>query len=476
MSYRLSGVNPLAYMGVEPSQPPQMLIETRSPTINDRAFNIGTYWFIASPPPTTNWELWILADLSQGIATWLQLYPTGGPGVDQFDEDVGIAVPNLGIVQVKGGENINTVGNNLNKITINLNESIHLPNTSSDGSQGVLFLGATGGVGGNPFLHNYGFGNTFLGNLAGNLTLTVINAQENVGLGDNSLNALVDGALNVSVGAFSQSVLTNGNLNSSLGTASLSNLVSGLRNLALGQDSGSAYTTNESDNIILANPGVVGESDTIRIGVEATQTAAYMAGIYGQAVGVSEQTVIIDNTGKLGSMVTPPPPAGSQAFLGYQPTNTGIVIGGNPLPPYLLGSSVAFTTLFDVSGGFFPGDGLGAPATFTAPITGIYYLQVQVILNNTDAIKTFEVWPLLQIITPSTTYQNNFTIGPGGAVGGSVSIVTQPPIQTSTSLSTLANLTAGDVVTFQVNLRTGGPVWQVGGAAYPLTFICGNLV
>lgn len=286
MSYKLSGINPLAYMGVEPSTPPQMVVQTRPPTINDNNFNLGTYWLIAAPPPTTDWELWILVDLSQGIATWKQLFPgSGGGGADQFDEDVGIAVPALGIIQVKGGENINTVGDNANKITINLNESIHLPSTLADGSAGVLFLGATGGVGGFTFLHNYGTGNTFLGQDAGNLTLTVLSATDNTGIGAFALNDLTTGAGNVSLGA-----------------ASLTALTTGINNVALGASAGSNYTSSESNNIIIGNTGTTGESNTIRIGVEATQTQAFMAGVYNRSVGATNAQVFIDNTGKLGTM------------------------------------------------------------------------------------------------------------------------------------------------------------------------------
>lgn len=318
MSYKLSGINPLAYMGVEPSTPPQMVVETRPPTINDTNFNLGTYWLIAAPPPTTDWELWILVDLSQGIATWKQLFPgSGSGGADQFDEDTGIAVPALGIILVKGGENINTVGDNVNKITINLNESIHLPNTSADGSQGVLFLDATGGVGGSTFLHNYGTSNTFVGDSSGNLTLTVGSATDNSGFGNRVLNNLTTGSGNSIAGSTAGSSLTSGSFNcatgtesmlsatsaefnSSYGTLSLTGLLTGTQNCAFGYAAGSSYSGSESNNILIGNTGTLGESDTIRIG--DTQTSAFMAGVYNQSVGSTNAQVFIDNTGKLGTM------------------------------------------------------------------------------------------------------------------------------------------------------------------------------
>ena len=196
MSYRLGGRNPLAYMGVEPSQPPQMLIETRSPTINDNQYNIGTYWFIAAPPPTDDWELWILADLTAGIATWLQLYPGSSGGIIRLDADMGFAVPILGIVNVFGGPNINTTGDDVQTLHVNLNETIHWPATSSDGLAGAIYLNGSNGSGGSLFMHDYGTDNTWLGINAGNLTLTVVDATDNTGIGQEALHAISHGNSN----------------------------------------------------------------------------------------------------------------------------------------------------------------------------------------------------------------------------------------------------------------------------------------
>jgi hypothetical protein len=74
-NYRLSGVNPLAYLGVEPSTPPQLEIHSMNPTINDNKYNIGTIWTTRDPAPLT---IWMLVDQSNplpGNALWVQLYP-----------------------------------------------------------------------------------------------------------------------------------------------------------------------------------------------------------------------------------------------------------------------------------------------------------------------------------------------------------------------------------------------------------------
>ncbi len=478
MSYRLSGINPLAYVGVEPLTPPAMLVYPRSPTPGDsKGYNLGSLWLVAAPPPTTNWELWLLVDLTAGVATWVQIYPDSGAGVIRLDADVGFAIPTLGVINVLGGPNINTFGDASNNLFINLNESIRLPNTSSDGSQGVLFLGAVGGVGGQTFLHNYGTGNTFTGTLAGNLTLNVGAAQDNSGYGDGVLNSLTDGAFNTAVGSLSQRFVTAGNLNSSLGATSLLNLVSGSNNLALGEGAGENYTGAESSNIMIANPGVLGESNTIRIGVDGVglgqQDAAYMAGVYGRSVGGTNQTVVIDNAGKLGSVVSPPPISNAaKAFLGILETDTGIVTGLGAT--YVLGTTVAYTTVFDDTGGFFPGDGLGTPASFTAPVTGKYYLEVQVLPLDTSGGTSVAVWPQIDIITPSRTYTNNGA-GGGGSIGGIIRS-TLPVRQAASIFNVVADLSIGDVVTYQITANYGSNNLIIRGSSSPLTLLTGFLI
>ena len=58
--------------------------------------------------------------------------------------------------------------------------------------------------------------------------------------------------------------------------------------------------TTGSNNIDIGNPGVAGESDRIRIGVQGTQVATYIAGIYLEPVVLTNHLVSVDNTGKLG--------------------------------------------------------------------------------------------------------------------------------------------------------------------------------
>ena len=73
----------------------------------------------------------------------------------------------------------------------------------------------------------------------------------------------------------------------------------GSNNIALGNSAGSSLTTG-SNNIAIGNSGVAAESNTIRIGVQGTQSATYIAGIRGITVpgGLG---VFVDANGRLGT-------------------------------------------------------------------------------------------------------------------------------------------------------------------------------
>ncbi len=123
MSKRLSGLNPLAYMGVEPNTPPQLVTINRQPNSNDwQGFNLGTFWLNEDTQ-----DLWVLVSVEGNVAVWVLLYPNGGSGtVTQFTTDSGMAVPDgAGNVNVLGGTNINTNAF-VSTIEVNLNDSITL--------------------------------------------------------------------------------------------------------------------------------------------------------------------------------------------------------------------------------------------------------------------------------------------------------------------------------------------------------------
>jgi hypothetical protein len=67
----------------------------------------------------------------------------------------------------------------------------------------------------------------------------------------------------------------------------------------LGFQSGGNLTTG-SNNIDIGNSGVAAEANTIRLGAVGTQSATFVAGIFGATIA-SGVPVIIDSTGQLGT-------------------------------------------------------------------------------------------------------------------------------------------------------------------------------
>lgn len=114
MSKRLTGLNPLAYLGVEPITPPQMYMSPdSSPTVNDRSnFNIGDLWVNIQAE-----DLFVLVSLAQGVATWVSLT---GNAASTFVTDSGSAAPLGGVLNLLGdGLNISTSGSG-NTVTVAL--------------------------------------------------------------------------------------------------------------------------------------------------------------------------------------------------------------------------------------------------------------------------------------------------------------------------------------------------------------------
>ena len=189
---------------------------------------------------------------------------------------------------------------------------------------------------GTRFIHNIGSGNTFVGESAGNLTMT---GGNNTGLGANSLsndttgnsNTAVGhlalrlndvGTANTAMGRFALSSNLSGLSNTAIGTGALqnndvggsntavglnalSNSVSGSDNVAIGKGAGEGLTTG-SDNIYLGADilaSVFNESNTMRLGRAGSQLRAFIAGVRGVTTGNANAVpVLIDSSGQLGTV------------------------------------------------------------------------------------------------------------------------------------------------------------------------------
>lgn len=223
--------------------------------------------------------------------------------------------------------------------------NLNLPNTNGAGTAGEITMNSV------RVMSNYGTQNFFLGANSGNTTNF---GQGNIGIGDFTFGSLDLGAHNVAAGTFTLAQLTNGNENVAVGYAALSsndsdnnvgvgslsgqfntgtnntligyrangssssssgttvlganalfNNATGDNNVAIGVNAGNNYTSSESNNICIANAGVLGESNKLRIGTNGSGSnqvdACFIAGITGITI-TGGATVLCDGSGQLGTV------------------------------------------------------------------------------------------------------------------------------------------------------------------------------
>src|SRR5438270_5369094 len=104
---------------------------------------------------------------------------------------------------------------------------------------------------------------------------------------------------NTAIGILALESITTGTGNTAVGRNALGNATGGDNNTALGLNAGANLTTG-SGNIDISNPGMPGESNTIRIALN--QTRASIAGIRGVTTGNNNAIpVLIDSAGQLGT-------------------------------------------------------------------------------------------------------------------------------------------------------------------------------
>ena len=207
---------------------------------------------------------------------------------------------------------------------------------SSDGTAGdnnIIRIGTYGAGAGqqnkcyiascysNPGVHN-----TFVGELAGNITLNTGVSVQNTAVGQSCLNSLTTGlnntcfgnacgeavdtgVNNVIGGSLAFGSATSSNHNSAWGDRTLQNILTGSDNSCLGMLTGSNYTGAESSNILIGSTvqGTVGESNVLRIGNGTGAAAtnlnkAFISGIRGITTGNADAiAVLIDSAGQLGN-------------------------------------------------------------------------------------------------------------------------------------------------------------------------------
>jgi hypothetical protein len=143
-----------------------------------------------------------------------------------------------------------------------------------------------------------GYQNTAVGTQA---LFSNTEADGNTATGYQALISNTTGNYNTANGYRALYSNTGGGSNTAVGAEALVSNTTGTVNTALGVGAGASLTTGDF-NIDIGNPGVAGESRTIRIGDALVQTRTFIAAIRGVTSGVADAVpVLIDSAGQLGT-------------------------------------------------------------------------------------------------------------------------------------------------------------------------------
>jgi len=200
------------------------------------------------------------------------------------------------------------------------------------------------------------------------------------------------------------------------------------------------------------DPGASGDSYTqysingtpeFRIGVDDDAADSFKIS-QGNALGANDTFIM----SAAGERIMPLQPA----VLAYLPSDDNNVTGNGAT--WTLGSTTALTEIFDQSGDF------NTNGTFTAPVTGRYYIHVEM---RTDDVTAAMTTGSIQIVTSNRTYTTSY-INPGAAMDTALNI--------SFAATAIADMDATDTATTTITLSNGaGNTAAVDGGAGITTFL-----
>ena len=220
----------------------------------------------------------------------------GNPGTNTLT--ISTSGADAGTITGNDGTPEAQVANNWNIVTANSTATF----TGSAGTEtldfGVdnLFLGSSGST------ITSGTENTAYGYLVAS---SITSGTNNSMFGFEAMSRSTTSSQCTSIGAYS---MLNANIgahnNTAIGYDSLGNINTGVGNSCLGYSSGSALTLADSNNIMISNTGIAGDSAAIRIGNPGTQTTTYIAGVDG--VALTTANVVTETGNQLGTAVLTP--------------------------------------------------------------------------------------------------------------------------------------------------------------------------
>ena len=333
-----SGAGDVTYSGGAPFPGAGVLAvyDTNGTKINDSFIQIPP----AAPAPTPGQVLTVVAAGPPPAPVTTAWGAAGGSGDVKSDS---IPAVDSRIVVY------NTVsGTNIRESDVLLDESDPLNRRWKDSAGNSLF---TPSMGAPPFDSNVFFGkhagtgtttvglernNTAVGDAAFISVSGAWGTTDNTAVGKDCLRAC-NGRGNTACGSFSLRLLNStglfgGDRNCAFGSSALTNLAADADgNIGIGLQSGSSYSSNESDNIIIGTnlSGVGGESRTTRLGVN--QTRCFIEGIVGNpSTPIYENVMIEPTTGQLATSGIVPPAVASS--FGQMYFNGNYFPGGTVTP------------------------------------------------------------------------------------------------------------------------------------------------
>lgn len=437
-----SGINPLSYRGVNPDQPPNVVFKSVAPTSdNFVGFYIGDFWMVqnqstGSAPYDELSEIWVLVNVENDFATWVQLYPSA----------FGV---NMTIVANSGSAN--AIGDAFNLLggtqwTSDGDGNFTITNRLDNGTDGQLLIGG----GANP---------TWASVVSGDATVTLTP-------GANALGLDVTGNFVIQYDTDSGSAIPVAGLT----------LLSGGSNITT-TGAASTATINLDDDVVI--PGTLTVSSLNQGVVQSDATGLLFAdnGNDGQTligggaapawanITSSGGTITITNgPNSIDLSVNTPPSGNRHGFLGVLNDGGSTQnLTNNDLGSFASNHApLPFLTWYSDGSSFYAGNGAGARGEFTAPATGYFYLMCtarMINVNLNPSVQSFTAY--LRIVTPARTYTKYITLL--SSAGDS------DPF--STTMAVVADLTLNDVVYWNVE-GVGIP----GGASFRLRGTAVDLV
>jgi hypothetical protein len=490
--HRRGGKNPLAYMGVDPIAPTPLYIQKRAPLTTDLAgYTLGSMWVRTDPQ-----EIYMLVSKYPGAA-WVQLYPGAGGGASNFETDFGTANEVGGVLKILGDPNIITSGAG-NQVDIELNDTVTISGSfiSTGGgvnvtdiiqTNGPLAVGTNAIIGGDTISTGYfvavaGYRYALAGTRRGIQSTNAVGGgggDDIVGLGFGNAGQVLVGVDGTENGPVWRTFSSAG------GTVAITypggpdriNLESNALpsggadgQILVGATTGTAdWTDLTTDGTIVVTGGANTLDVRLLRGTKGKVLMGYGAGVkpeYGILTS-SDSSILIDDTSVAGeiNLTTVGGGGSSIAFSAYFGVDTAMNTG-----EYFGAVGAALVETFDKGNCFYPGDGAGAPATFTAPSNGVYAFGGYLVNNNTDVfvietpsetITSYKIassYPL----SGGSVYQRNQDIYIIELLAGDVIKWKLNSATSTTIFSTLRGDKCSNIFGFQVNKVTTG----IGGNAY----------